>query len=591
MSQDKLTTLRNTTEHVLTMAMEILYGSKIKKAMGPAIDDGFYFDFETPKNFKISKDDFPKIESQMHKLISLNLPVTVEKVSKPEALKIFKNNLYKHHWIDKALETDKQIRIVTIGQKGTDYYFPDVCKDEHLKSTGEIKAFKLLSVAGAYWLGNEKNQMLTRIYGTAFNSPKELRVYLSNIEEAKKRDHRLIGQNLKLFMFDNEVGQGLPLYLPNGAMLRHLLIDFALTTYLNKGYQLVSSPHIGSEKLWLKSGHIGFYDDSMYGALEVEGEKYRLKPMNCPFHVKMYTSEKRSYRELPIRWTEMGTVYRYEKSGELHGLVRPRGFTQDDAHIICTPEQLESEIKNALNLIEYIYSTLGMKKLIYKLSVRDPKQPKKYVGSNQDWQKAESSLKKILIELGHKDYELDIGGAAFYAPKIDIDAVDSMNRRWQLSTIQVDFNLPTRFKMTYINQKGQEQTPFMIHRALLGSIERFLGVYIEHTAGVFPTWLSPVQVSVIPISDKNMAYATKVTLKLKEAQIRVELDDSNSTLNAKIRNAQNQKIPYMLILGDKEEKNETVSERGRSGKNYGELSLNKFIQELKLEIEKKVINW
>ena len=583
MNQKNLSTLRHSTEHVLTQAMINLFGKKITMAMGPATKDGFYFDFESSQ--KISKSDFPKIEKEMHKIISQNLPFKHQKISIKKARELFKSNKYKQEWID---EIEKK------GEKATIYYtgkkFVDLCSGPHLKSTGEIKAFKLLSVAGAYWHGDEKNKMLTRIYGTAFFDQKNLKKHLDNLEEAKKRDHRLIGKKQKLFIFDDEVGQGLPLYLPNGAMVRHLLIDFALNTYLKKGYELVSSPHIGSESLWKKSGHIGFYDDSMYGALEVDKHKYRLKPMNCPFHVKMYTHDKKSYRDLPIRWAEMGTVYRYEKSGELHGLTRPRGFTQDDAHIICTPDQLESEIENALKLTKYIYQTLGMTNLIYKLSTRDPKKLNKYVGKNKQWNQAETSLKKVLKKLGYNDYELDVGGAAFYAPKIDIDAIDSMNRRWQLSTIQIDFNLPSRFNMTYTDSNNKPKTPYMIHRALLGSIERFLGVYIEHTGGKFPLWLSPNQVTIIPITNKQDNYAKTILKTLKNNNIRVKLDNRTETLSSKIRETETQKIPYIIIIGDREVKNNQISIRQREVGDIGTLTINKFIEKIKKEIEDKVIN-
>lgn len=572
--------MRHSCEHILTQVMLKLYPG-IKMAMGPATDEGFYFDFD-PGKHKISEADFPKIEKKMAEIVKMNLPFKRQELSVDEARKLFKANEYKQEWLLEIKKKGEKAVIYTTGDK-----FIDLCCGPHLKSTGQIGPFNLLSVAGAYWHGDEKNKMLTRIYGTCFPTQKELDHYLWQLEEAKKRDHRELGKKLKLFIFDDEVGQGLPLYLPNGAMIRHLLMDFALNTYFKRGYKPVSTPHIGSEKLWEHSGHLKFYADSMYGPLTVEGKKYRLKPMNCPFHVKMYTSEKRSYRDLPIRWTEMGTVYRFEKSGELHGLVRPRGFTQDDAHIICTKEQLIDEITAALDITIYIFKTLKMENLIFKLSVRDPDNLDKYFGSNKDWNEAESALKKVLIASGHKDYETDIGGAVFYAPKIDIDGIDSLGRRWQLSTIQIDFNLPYRFKMKYIDKDGKEKTPFMIHRALLGSLERFMGVYIEHTAGAFPVWLSPVQIMVIPISDKQKKYAQTLEAELKKQNLRVELDRQQETMQKKIRRAEEQKIPYMLIVGPREEKENKVSVRKRGEKDLGPMTLPEFMAKIKKEIEEK----
>ncbi|PIS09712.1 threonine--tRNA ligase [Candidatus Beckwithbacteria bacterium CG10_big_fil_rev_8_21_14_0_10_34_10] len=579
-----LKTMRHSCEHILHQAVVELFPG-LKRAMGPATDEGFYLDFDYQE--KIAESDFPKIEKRMREIIKADLPIIRKVISLPEARKLFKNNPYKQEWL---LEIEKK------GEKATVYWtgkpnLPgsdvDLCKGPHVQSTGRIGPFKLLSVAGAYWHGDEKNKMLTRIYGTCFKTKKDLDKYLWQIEEAKKRDHRVLGQKLELFMFDDEVGQGLPLYLPKGAMIRHLLMDFALKTYLKNGYELVSTPHIGSESLWQRSGHLKFYAESMYGPMEVEGKKYRLKPMNCPFQVKMYTAKIRSYKELPIRWTEMGTVYRYEKSGELHGLTRPRGFTQDDAHIICTPKQLEAEIKAALEITSYMYKTLKMDKLIYKLSVRDPQKLSKYFGQAQDWNQAEETLKKVLVGLGHEHYEVDVGGAVFYAPKIDIDGVDSLGRRWQLSTVQIDFNLPAKFQMKYIDKDGQEKTPFMIHRALLGSIERFLGVYIEHTAGAFPLWLSPVQVKIIPISRKHLAYSKKLSARLKANSIRVEINDKDATMQKKIKEAEEEKIPYMLVIGDREVKENIVSVRKRGKKDLETMKVEKFLSKIKTEIEEK----
>ena len=579
-NQEQLDQLRHSAAHLLAAAVVKIW-PEAKPTIGPSIENGFYYDFDFG-DVSISDKDLKNIQKTMKKMVNKWDGFKKEEISSQEAKKVYASNPYKLELID---ELEKEGEIVSFYKSGD---FIDLCRGGHVdKPNQQLKFFKLLSIAGAYWRGDEKNKMLTRIYGTAFFTAEELNQHLKLIEEAKKRDHRKIGKNLELFMFDQEVGQGLPLYLPNGAIVRHLLMNFALDTYLKRGYQMVSTPHIGSEKLWIKSGHIGFYDDSMYGPLTVDDEKYRLKPMNCPFHVKMYTSKKRSYKNLPVRWTEMGTVYRYEKSGELHGLTRPRGFTQDDAHIICTPNQLQHEIDEALNIIDYIYQTLGMKELKYKLSTRDPQNPDKYVGSDQEWSQAENTLKQALKEKGISDYETDIGGAAFYAPKIDIDAVDSMNRRWQLSTIQIDFNLPTRFNMTYIDKDGQEKTPFMIHRALLGSLERFLGVYIEHTNGAFPVWLSPIQAVIMPISESHLKYSQTLYQNLKNEGVRVEIWPESNSLQKRIRTAEKQKIPYMLIIGDKEIESDSVSVRSRGQVDLGVIKLADLIDKIKENIKSK----
>jgi threonyl-tRNA synthetase len=549
--------------------------------MGPAIENGFYYDFD---NVKISDEDFQKIEKKMRDLISQGIPFERESVSKEEAKEIFKKEPYKLELIN-DIEED----VVSIYKSGN---FTDFCSGPHVENSKEISldSFKLDRVAGAYFKGSEENKMLQRIYGLAFLKKEELDNFLEKREEAEKRDHRKIGKALKLFMFDDEVGQGLPLYLPKGGMLRHVLMNFAMDTYLQNGYEIVSTPHIAREDLWERSGHLKFYKDDMYGPLTVDEKNYRLKPMNCPFHVKMYKSEIRSYRDLPIRWAEMGTVYRYEKSGELHGLTRPRGFTQDDAHIICAKEQLEKEIISALEITRYIYRTLKMEDLIFKLSVRDPENLDKYFGEDSEWKEAESGLKKALSLFSPSGYELDEGGAAFYAPKIDIDAVDALGRRWQLSTIQVDFNLTSRFEMTYIDENGKEQTPFMIHRALLGSIERFLGVYIEHTLGNFPLWLSPEQIWIIPISEKSLDYAKEVYFSLKKKFLRVKLQETSDTLSKTIRNGELQKIPYLLVVGEKEKASSSVSVRYR-GKDEGVLTTQDFLQRAKeeLKIDREIV--
>ena len=577
-----LHTMRHSCEHVLHMAMENLYPG-IKAAMGPATEEGFYFDFDHGKH-KISEIDFPKIEKEMKNIVQQNIPITKKEINIKEGKSLFKNNSYKQEWL---AEIQKK------GTKPTLYYigkdFVDLCSGPHIESTGKIGPFKLLAVAGAYWHGDEKNKMLTRIYGTCFASQKELDDYLKQQLEAEKRDHRVLGKKLELFIIDDEVGPGLPLWLPKGAFIRHKIMEFALNTYMDRGYQLVSTPHIASNDLWQHSGHLDFYKESMYGSFGVENKKYRLKPMNCPLQVKMYTARPRSYKELPIRWTEMGTVYRFEKTGVLHGLTRVRGFTQDDAHIICTPDQLHKELKSALEITLYLLKVFGFKDFEMNLSVRDPKEKKKFIGQGKDWDKAESALKKAMASLGYKNYVLDVGGAVFYGPKVDVKVADSLGRKWQLTTIQVDFNLPGRFKMNYIDKEGKQQTPFMIHRALLGSLERFIGVYIEHTAGAFPVWLAPTQAIIIPIAERHSKYASELKSKLSESSIRVDVDDRSESMQKKIREAEEQKIPYMIIVGDKEEKENTISIRQRGKKNLGKMKIEEFIQKIKKEIEEKTI--
>ncbi len=573
-----LETVRHSLAHIMAYAVQELY-PKTKFGIGPAIKDGFYYDFEFKKT--LSPDDLIKIEKKAKELIKENLKFKKRIISKTEARKIFKDQPYKLELV-KELKEKK----VTIYESGK---FVDLCKGPHLKSTKEIPfdAFKFTKIAGAYWKGDEKNPMLTRIYGLAFKDKKELQGYIRTKEEAEKRDHRILGQKLELFMFDDEVGQGLPLWLPKGALLRKIVMDFAFNTYLKRGYEPVFTPHIASLKLWKHSGHLDFYKESLYDSFGIEDEKYMLKPMNCPLHVQMYKNKRRSYRDLPVRWTEMGTVYRYEKSGVLHGLTRVRGFTQDDAHIICTPEQLHQELLKALKLTFYILNTFGFKKLEMNLSVRDPKSKSKFIGKDADWKKAEKELKSVLKEIGCKDFVYDVGGAVFYGPKIDIKVNDSLGRPWQLSTIQFDFNLPSRFNMEYYGSDGKKHTPFMIHRALLGSLERFIGVLIEHYAGAFPFWLSPVQIWIIPIGSSHREYAEKIARHFSEFSYRIEVKNENETVSKKIREGEIQKIPYLLVVGDKEMKNKSVRIRKRGKGDIGMVKLDKFLKEIKKEAEEK----
>jgi len=574
----QISKIRHSLAHIMAYAIKELY-PKVKFGIGPEIENGFYYDFDFPT--PISESKIQKIEKRMKKLIKQNLIFKKKNISKSEAKNLFKNQTYK-------LELIKGLpgKIVSIYQVGD---FIDLCKGPHVKSTKEINpdTFKLTRTAGAYWKGDEKNKMLTRIYGLAFETKKELEQYLKNQEEAEKRDHRVLGQKLELFMFDKEVGQGLPLWLPKGAWLRKLVMDFAFNTYLERGYEPVSTPHIASTKLWAHSGHLDFYKESLYNSFGIEGEEYMLKPMNCPLHVQMYKNKRRSYKELPIRWTEMGTVYRYEKSGTLHGLTRVRGFTQDDAHIICTPEQLHKELLSALKLTLYIFNTFGFKELEMNLSVRDPKNKSKFIGKDSEWKKAETELKNVLKEIGYKNFVYDVGGAVFYGPKIDIKVKDSLGRPWQLSTIQFDFNLPSRFNMEYYGADGKKHTPFMIHRALLGSLERFIGVLIEHYAGAFPLWLSPVQIWIIPINSSHVKYAKDISTKLKEQRFRVETKTESETVSKKIRQGEIQKIPYLLVVGDKEIKTKKVSVRQRGKKKIETISLTKFIKSIKVRMDNK----
>jgi len=538
-TDNKLEIIRHSTSHIMAYAVKELFGDKVKFAIGPTIDDGFYYDFDLGKDKTFSPDDLPRIENKMKELIKKNLEFEKTELNIADAIKKVTGQTYKEELI-KDLEKigESKVSFYKIGE------FEDLCRGPHVKSTKELGHFKLLKTSGAYWRGDEKNEMLQRIYGTAFATKDELQTYLKMREEAEKRDHRKLGAELELFMISDEIGAGLPLFFPKGARLRHEIMNFALNTYLKNGYEMVITPHIASEKLFSHSGHLDFYSEGMYAPFGIDEENYRLKPMNCPLQVQLYKAKSHSYRDLPIRWTEMGTVYRYERSGTLHGLTRVRGFTQDDAHIICTPDQLEEEIKKALDLTLYMLKTFGFEDFEMNLSVRNPEDKGHFIGDDKNWQMAEKILKKVLEKSGFKNFVYDVGGAVFYGPKIDIKVSDAIGRKWQLSTIQFDFNLPSRFEMFYIDEKNQKKEPFMIHRALLGSLERFLGVYIEHTAGAFPLWLSPVQTVIIPVSEKFNDYGEQVLTELKSADIRAEIDASDESLGKRIRNAEKQKTPY-----------------------------------------------
>ncbi len=537
-------TLRHTTSHVMAQAVKELYpGTRL--AIGPAIADGFYYDFDTSVTF--GPDDLQKIEARMVEIVVADLPLKRRDLPRQEAMDFFKQSgeSYKVELLRDLVE-----ETVSIYSQDD---FSDLCRGPHLPSTGRLGAFKLLSVAGAYWRGDERNPMLQRIYGTAFPDQAALDEYLRMREEAEKRDHRRLGRELDLFTTPEELGGGLVLWHPKGAMVRHLIEEFWKKEHLKRGYQFVYSPHIARAHLWETSGHLGFYRDSMYGPIMIEEEEYRLKPMNCPFHLLIYKSQVRSYRELPIRYCELGTVYRYERSGVLHGLTRVRGFTQDDAHIICTPEQIGDEVKEVLRFVLFVLKAFGFEEIVVDLSVRDESDRSKYMGTDQDWEIAERSLEEALNSAG-VNFKRAPGEAVFYGPKIDMKLKDSMGRLWQGPTIQFDFNLSSRFNLEYMAADGARHTPLMVHRALLGSLERFMAVLVEHYAGAFPMWLAPVQVRVLPIADRHAEYAQKVISELKGFGLRVDGDFSKTTTGHKIRNAELEKIPYILVVGDQEQR-------------------------------------
>ena len=580
-----LDVMRHSCSHVLAQAVLEMFPDA-KLAIGPTTKDGFYYDFDLPRtlipeDLKIIEDKMKKIIKEKQKFIRKEMPIDDALNFYEEAKQPYKAEIIR----DLKKDGETVVSFYENVDKNGKVRFADLCRGGHIEHTGQIKAFKLVKIAGAYWRGSEKNPMLQRIYGYAFESKDELKGYLNLLEEAKKRDHRKLGQELDLFIFDEEVGAGLPLWLPNGAYLRNEVMNFAFNTYLQNGYDPVSSPHIASNALWGHSGHLDFYGENMYGPMEIDEEMYRIKPMNCPFHVRMYKSDVHSYRELPFRWTEMGTVYRYERSGVLHGLTRVRSFTQDDAHIICRPDQVKQEVKSALEITKYILGTFGFNDYEVNVSIRDPENKSKFIGDDERWEMAENALKEVLKEVGFDNYVYDVGGAVFYGPKIDIKVEDSIGRKWQLSTIQFDFNLPERFEMTYVGEDGKEHTPFMIHRALLGSLERFIGVLIEHFGGAFPTWLAPVQVKVLPLSDKFVDYAFKLRDELYSEGIRVKVDDSAEGLGKKIRNAEVKKIPYMLIVGEKEVAGNLVSVRAHKVKEQKSMGFSEFKKSILKEIK------
>jgi threonyl-tRNA synthetase len=585
--KSELYRIRHSTAHIMAEAvLEMFPDAQI--AIGPAIEDGFYYDFDLPRT--LTPEDLEVIENRMRDLIKAKENFVYREVNADEARLIFKDQPYKLELIDGlengGLDDDgnptEEKQIISTYQSGK---FVDLCRGPHVESTAQINPFgiKLLNVAGAYWRGDEKRPMLQRIYGTAWENKDQLKDYLWKLEEAKKRDHRKLGKELDLYSSNDEVGQGLILWHPNGGMIRHQIERYWDDQHISNGYDLVYTPHIGKASLWETSGHLGFYKENMYSPIQIEEQEYYIKPMNCPFHLHIYKSQLRSYRDLPLRFAEKGTVYRYERSGVLHGLMRVRGFTQDDAHHFCRPDQMPEEIDFTLNFSMNMLRAFGFKDFQAYLSTK----PEKSVGDDQMWHDAEIALEETLKRMG-VPYEVDAGGGAFYGPKIDLKVKDALGREWQLSTIQFDFNEPERFDLSYIGEDGKEHRPYMVHRALLGSMERFFGVLIEHYAGAFPVWLSPKQVTLIPIADRHNDYAHEVAARVKKAGLRLSVDDGSDRMNAKIRNAQKLKVPYMLVIGDREMEEGQVALRRRSGESLPAMSVEEFIELALREIDEKI---
>lgn len=597
-TQEKNEILKHSTAHILAGAVLEMF-PEAKFGIGPATEEGFYYDFDLPRT--LIPEDLEILEEKMRALIKADNPFEKRDISIEEALESFTklNQTYKIELINDLKDSGETS--VSVYKSG---HFTDLCRGPHIESTGQInaQAFKLTKISGAYWKADEKNPQMQRIYGVVFEDKKELKNYLHQIEEAKKRDHRKLGKELDLFHIDEKVGLGLPLWHPKGAILWRVIEDFWYQEHLKNDYELVRTPHIGGKNLWETSGHWGFYNASMYPPIEIgqtleerqnkieakESEEYLLKPMNCPFHVQIFKSAPRSYRELPFRWAECGTVYRYEKKGELSGLTRVRGFTQDDAHIFCQKEQVEDELKKVIDFILFIYQSFGFKKEDVKvfLSLRNPEDTSKYAGDDEGWEFTEKVLRQVATEK-KLDFVEEAGEAAFYGPKLDFKVKDSLGRLWQCSTLQFDFNLPPRFEMSFKNNQGQEERPYVLHRALFGSFERFIGLLIEHYAGAFPTWLSPVQISIVPVSEKFNAYAQEIKETLRQQGLRVSLNLKDESLGKRIREEEKEKIPHILIVGEKEVEDKTVTVRSRGIEKQQTLSLDKFIEKISKEIAEK----
>ena len=571
----------HSTSHVMAQALEELYGD-IKLTIGPAIDNGFYYDVDFG-DVSISEKDFPKIEAKMLEIAREKHDFKMRSVSKAEALQYYKNqnNTYKVELINNLEDGT-----ITFCDHST---FTDLCRGGHIPNTGIIKAVKIMSVAGAYWRGDEKNKQLTRVYGISFPKQKDLTSYLELLEEAKKRDHRKLGKELELFTFSKKVGQGLPLWLPKGAALRERLENFLKAAQKKAGYEMVVTPHIGQKELYVTSGHYAKYGEDSFQPIHTpaEGEEFLLKPMNCPHHCEIYNSKPFSYKDLPKRYAEFGTVYRYEQSGELHGLTRVRGFTQDDAHIFCTPDQLDEEFKNVIDLVLYVFGSLGFEDFTAQVSLRDPEKPEKYIGSAENWEKAEQAILKAAKDK-NLNYVVETGEAAFYGPKLDFMVKDVLGRSWQLGTIQVDYNLPERFDLSYKGSDNETHRPVMIHRAPFGSMERFIAILLEHSGGNFPLWLMPEQALIIPVSEKFEKYAKKVLNLMENNEIRALLDNRNETVGKKIREAELNKMPYIIIVGENEEVEEKISVRKHGGEDLGMITTGEFTELVSEEINKSL---
>jgi threonyl-tRNA synthetase len=566
---DALPIVRHSAAHVLATAVLELF-PETKLGHGPATDSGFFYDFYRPTPF--TPEDLKLIEAKMAEVVARDEKFIREREPRDAGLQRFKveNDFMKIHFIERFTKDGEEISLYRNGA------FVDFCRGPHVPSTGRVKAFKVTSLAGAYWLGDEKNPQLQRVYGTAFFSKKEMDEHFARLEEAAKRDHRVLGKQLDLFSIQELAGSGLIFWHPKGAMIRKIMEDWMREECIRRGYDLVYTPHVMRTELWKTSGHEGFYAQNMFTPMELDDADYRLKPMNCPGHILIYQSSPKSYRDLPVRYAELGNVYRYERSGTMHGLLRVRGFTQDDAHIFCTPEQIEDEVVACIDFAQAMLTTFGFKEFKVELSIWDPNDRKSYAGSDDKWELAIHSLESAL-QRKNIPYKTIPGEAAFYGPKIDVKLVDVLGRLWQLSTVQFDFNLPARFELEYVGEDGERHQPVMVHRALFGSVERFFGVLIEHYAGAFPLWLAPVQIGLVPISERHLAYAEKVQQQLQNAGLRVELDRRNEKMNAKIRDFTMQKIPYVLVMGDKEAEAEAVSVRGRGKGDQGSTPLKDFL--------------
>jgi threonyl-tRNA synthetase len=576
---EALEVYRHSSAHLLAAAVLELF-PETKLGHGPATETGFFYDFYRPTPF--TPEDLEKIEKKMQELVQQNIPYAREFLPREQGLQEFKNegDFMKCHFIEQFTKPDEKISIYRTGK------FTDFCRGPHIPSTGKIKAFKLLSIAGAYWLGNEKNPQLQRIYGTSFFSKKDLDDFLNKQEEAKKRDHRVLGQQLDLFSIQELAGPGLIFWHPKGGIIRKEMEDWMRNEYIKRGYSLVYTPHVVRRQLFHVSGHEGYYSQNMFDSMELDDAEYRLKPMNCPGHILIYADSLKSYRDLPVRLGELGTVYRYERSGVMHGLLRVRGFTQDDSHIFCTPEQIESEIGGCLDFALEVLKVFGFDQYQTELSTWDPNDRKNFLGSEDQWNLANRSLENALKQR-KIEYKVIPGEGAFYGPKIDIKLVDAIGRLWQLSTVQVDFNLPQRFNLEYVAEDGTRKQPVMVHRALFGSIERFFGVLIEHYAGAFPVWLSPVQGVMIPIAERHVDYANKVADQLKANGVRVQVDARNEKMNAKIREHAMQKVPFLLVVGDKEAEAGKVNVRTRGKEKTEDMPSAEFVGKIKMLIAEK----